>query len=84
MAFLDDFLANKDLSRILVVAIAAQSLKLDAPVDGKALRRDFRRLVRSLDRQAFSAELRQLERLGPENYLAAAVEKLKNASRDRS
>lgn len=78
----DDLLANQDLSRILVVAVAAQSLKLDKPVDGPALRRHFRRLVNSLDRGAFNIELRQLEQLGPKRYLDIVVERLNNASRE--
>jgi hypothetical protein len=79
MALLDDLLANRDLSRILVVAIAAQSIKLDASIDCRALVSNFRKLIHSLDRSAFSAELRQLERLGAKAYLEAAAEKLKNA-----
>ncbi|KKN66710.1 hypothetical protein LCGC14_0468960 [marine sediment metagenome] len=75
----DNLLGNPDVSRVLCIAIAAEARRLgdEAAIDTKDLAMRFSRLVRSLDRKAFTDECRQLERLGPERYLQAASKLLK-------
>jgi len=76
---IDDLKNNPDLSRLLVLAVAAHASKNDLEIPAN-LAKDFGHLVRSLDRRAFRDELNKLRRLGPDKYLAAAGSMLAEAS----
>lgn len=72
MSLVDDTIKNPDASRVLVLALASEAARSDKPVDAKELAISFSRLVRSLDRKAFTDECRKLQRLGPKRYLQVA------------
>lgn len=72
MSLVDNLLKNSNVSRVLVLAIAAEAEKSGEAVDPKELAVAFSRLVRSLDRKAFTDECRKLQRLGPNRYLQVA------------
>jgi len=78
MSLVDDLLNNPDVARILCVAVALEANKNSAEVDSKELATAFSRLVRRLDRKAFTNECRQLERLGPKRYLASVQARLQH------
>jgi len=77
MSLADNLLQNPNVSRVLCLAVAAEAIRSGEPVDSKDLAVKFSRLVRQLDRKAFTDECRRLERLGPERYLKSAGELLK-------
>lgn len=68
----DNLLKNPDVSRVLVLAVAAEAKRSGEPIDSKDLAVKFSRLVRVLDRKAFAGECRRLERIGPDRYLRSA------------
>ena len=76
---IDDLKNNPNLSRLLVLAVAAHAQKNDLEIPAN-LAKDFGHLVRSLDRRAFRDELNQLRRLGADRYLASAGKRLVEAS----
>ena len=72
----DQLMSNPDVARVLCIAVATEAQKLQVEIDSKELTQEFNRLVRKLDRAAFTDECRKLKRLGPDRYLRSAGRQL--------